>query len=169
MELGNIQFFHLKHEKFPMKSVVDIFIHFIREFLFLRSVHWCWVLLVQVPQSNSWIREKKRNYKRFLHSVGLYPRINFFEKNIQINCSSRCHAVTPTTTSLLALTQHPIVIHLKMEERIIGSKRQKVCAANPEWNIRQTINLREKHENDHNIVFDRMKEPRVEIIILVVS
>ena len=101
--------------------------------------------------------------------AGQYPWVNFFEKNIQINCSSSCHAVTPTTTSLLALTQHPIVIHLKMEERIIGSKRQKVCAANPEWNIRQTINLREKHENDHNIVFDRMKEPRVEIIILVVS
>ena len=118
---------------------------------------------------NSREKKKLQAVSKRVHSVGLYPRINFFEKNIQINCSSRCHAVTPTTTSLLALTQHPIVIHLKMEERIIGSKRQKVCAANPEWNIRQTINLREKHENDHNIVFDRMKEPRVEIIILVVS
>ena len=32
------QFFPLKNEKFLMKSVVDIFIHFIREFLFWRSV-----------------------------------------------------------------------------------------------------------------------------------
>ena len=62
-------------------------------------------------------------------SAGQYPsqvntRVNFFEKNIQINCRSRCHAVTPTMTSLLTLTQQPIVIHLKMEERALRPWRK---------------------------------------------
>ena len=85
-------------------------------------------------------------------SAGQYPsqvntRVNFFEKNIQINCRSRCHAVTPTMTSFLTLTQQPIVIHLKMDKRTLRQWRisaRNFCKISPNeseklWLVKELV------------------------------
>ena len=85
-------------------------------------------------------------------SAGPYPRqdntrVNFFEKNNQINCMSRCHVVTPTMTSLLTLTQQPIVIHMKMEKSTLRSWRfnaRNFCKSPPNeseklWLVKEIV------------------------------